>query len=88
MCSKEDPPSLDMAQLHIFSSLRNNQDQPVNAEMLFLKVSLNVVWQMVAGERFGYDDARMEDLLKLILVFNQFAVEVLSGTIVAFPFLE
>ena len=42
----------------------------INVEKIFNKASLNVVWNISAGERFDYDDPNMEKLYKFIDIFN------------------
>ena len=39
-----------------------------NLNELFTKMSLNVVWQMAAGERFNYDETGMTKLLQFLMI--------------------
>ena len=42
----------------------------IDVEKLFNKAALNVVWHITAGERFDYDDPKMEKLYEFIEAFN------------------
>ena len=51
-------------------------------------MSLNVVWQMISGQRYNYNDNKMGNLLKFIDYFSQLGKDILAGPVAAFPFLE
>lgn len=57
-------------------------------EEVFLRSALNVVWQMVAGERFDYDHQNMGNLQDIIRKFNTFAQECFVGPFAVFPWLR
>ena len=46
---------------------------------LFIKMSLNNIWQLVAGKRFDYHEAKMDKFLKILNSFNEVAIDTVSG---------
>ena len=59
----------------------------MDAFNLFGMMALNVIWQMAAGERYDYKDDKINTLINLMLDFNTFAVNVMSGPASSFPIL-
>jgi len=63
-------------------------DGVIDVERLFNKAALNVVWHLSAGERFDYDDAKMEKLYEFIEVFSCLGGEILGRPLGVFPVLR
>jgi len=70
----------------LFRCLANKKMDQMN--VFFKKPSVNIIWQVVAGERFDYDDAKLNDLLKHMTNFAKAAVELNSGLSTIFPIFE
>jgi len=63
-------------------------DGIVDVELLFNKVALNVVWHFSAGERYDYDDAKMEKLYGFVEAFSCLGGEILGRPLGTFPALR
>ena len=59
-----------------------------NHEELFEMMAMNIILQMVAGERYNYEDEKMLELLNRLRTFVNFLGSLLAGPISAFPFLR
>ena len=68
---------------------RSSTDSVVNNfNELFTMMSLNVVWQMAAGERFNYDEPGMTKLLQFMQSINEILWELTFSPLTPMPFLE
>ena len=59
-----------------------------NQEELFEMMALNIIWQMVAGERYNYEDEDKQEILNQLRTFIKFCGNVIAGPINAFPILR
>ena len=55
---------------------------------IFNKAALNVVWKIIAGERYEYDDSRLDKLITMLDKFMNLAQTMLSGPLGLLPFLK
>jgi len=69
-------------------NLANNNNGVIDVEKLFNKAALNVVWHITAGERFDYDDPKMEKLYEFIEAFNCLGSDILGKPLGLFPVLR
>ena len=47
--------------------LAQSAGQPLNTELLFNPAIFNVLWSVVAGPRYGYDDPKLIELHYLVV---------------------
>lgn len=67
---------------------RSLEGKPVtNLQEFFNKITMNVIWQLATGERYGYSDIGMARLLSFNDAFMQLAITLLAGPVAAFPIL-
>ena len=66
----------------------NTKDGIVDIDNLLNKAAVNVVWNITAGERFDYDEERMNNLYKFIDMFVILGTKVNGKPLGSFPFLK
>ena len=60
----------------------------VHLSTIFNKVALNVTWKIIAGERYAYDDERLDRLITMFDKFMKFGQSLVSGPLGLLPFLR
>ena len=55
---------------------------------IFNKVALNIVWKIIAGERFDYEDQKLDELMQMIDSFNNVARTLQASPLALLPILR
>ncbi|XP_023344408.1 cytochrome P450 2C15 [Eurytemora carolleeae] len=63
-------------------------DQEVDLDKVFNKAALNIIWNLVAGERFDYEHAKMAKLLACLDAFMLMGKKVIGQPLGTIPFLR
>ena len=66
----------------------NTKNGVVDIDNLLNKAAVNVVWNITAGERFDYDEERMNNLYKFVDMFVILGTKVHGKPLGSFPFLK
>ena len=73
---------------YLIEHLKKGKSIVNNFNELFTMMSLNVVWQMAAGERFNYDEGGMTKLLQFMQSINEILWELTFSPLTPMPFLK
>ena len=65
--------------IHYFESKGSDQAE-IAISTIFNKVALNIVWKIIAGERYEYDDLRLDKLITMLDKFMNVTQTMLSWT--------
>ena len=55
---------------------------------IFNRVALNIIWRVIAGERYQYEDPKLEKLIDIIDIFTQLYRTLQVSPLVIFPLLR
>ena len=68
--------------------MMEENDGIVELGYLFNKAALNIVWHITAGERFEYDDRKMEKMIYFLDLFILLGSKIMGKPLGLFPFLR
>ena len=69
-------------------NMMEENDGIVELGYLFNKAALNIVWHITAGERFEYDDRKMEKMIYFLDLFILLGSKIMGKPLGLFPFLR
>ena len=74
--------------IHKIEELMGKNNGIVDLDKLFNKAALNIVWHLTAGERYDYDDEKMNKLYKFLESFVRMGKDIIGKPLGIFPILR
>ena len=78
----------DAMKTRMHGLIKHSVDGSVDVDTLFNQAALNVVWNFTTGERYDYEDKKMQKLVNLLAGFTVLGQEIFGKPLGIFPFLR